>query len=60
MLGFGVFAACGFECVALASRGRVPTITAIVHRHRHLPIVELAVWAVLIAGWHHLIRGAGK
>lgn len=54
--GFAVFAVCGFECVALASRGRVPTVTALVHRYRHRPLMEAAVWGLLALGWHHFLR----
>lgn len=54
MLARVVFAVCAYECVALAT-GRVPTVTAIAHRHRHRPLGAFAVHALLAAGWHHFL-----
>jgi hypothetical protein len=58
MMGYAVFAGCTYESVALVSRARIPTITRIVHRHRHVPGVELGVWAgVYWLAWHLLFEG---
>lgn len=58
-MGYAVFGGCLWECVALAT-GRIPTITKMVHRHRHLPGVELAVMGGICWLYWHLLREGAR
>lgn len=56
ILAVATFAACAYECWALLPWTKAPTISTLIKRHRHMPGVELAVWALLIKGWHHWLK----
>lgn len=45
LAGSAVTTACGYEAVAMASRGRLPTLTQLQARHRALAWIILAVLA---------------
>lgn len=55
MLGRAVFCVCFYECAALVSGRRIPTVTAIAHRHRHRTVGQLAIWALLVGGYRHFL-----
>jgi hypothetical protein len=52
-------AAIAWEAVALASRGRVPTITEVCRRWRHHPVGSAVLAVALAALIHHLTLEEG-
>lgn len=53
MLGHVVWALTTYEAHAIES-GRLPTITRLVRRWRHISTVRMLVGALLVAVWWHL------